>query len=284
MWLFAGVGFGLGINQWFFLIISLEQPPPGEPIALNANGIAAAVTFTALIGYFYTRLNEQNRVLRETNERLEDFASVVSHDLRNPLNIVQGHLDLARETGDERHFDAMDRATARMEQLICQVLTLTRTDGVEDAIDPAVDVGTVAQQAASTVETGDLDVRIETDAVFEANAERLRSLFENLIHNTVVHGAPTVTSIRIGELCDGDGFFVEDDGPGIPPEARELVFEGGYSTTTQGSGFGLSIVRRIAVAHGWSHTVTEGRTGGARIEISGLECEESRVERPVASG
>ncbi|MDS0294412.1 histidine kinase dimerization/phospho-acceptor domain-containing protein [Halogeometricum luteum] len=111
----SGVAVGLLLNEWFFsLLSSVNLRPSVDLVVVHANAVSAIATFTALIGHYYTNVQETVRELRETNERLEDFASVVSHDLRNPLNIVQGHLVLARETGDERHFDARDRA-ARVE-------------------------------------------------------------------------------------------------------------------------------------------------------------------------
>jgi signal transduction histidine kinase len=68
-----------------------------------------------------------------------------------------------------------------------------------------------------------------------------------------------------------NGFFVEDDGPGIPEEMREKVFEAGYSSEEEGTGLGLSIVGTIAEAHGWTVSVTEGREGGARFELTGVD-------------
>jgi len=71
-----------------------------------------------------------------------------------------------------------------------------------------------------------------------------------------------------------EGFYVEDDGPGIPAEERESVFEGGYSTTADGTGFGLRIVEQVATAHGWEVRVTDGTGGGARFEVSGVDVAE----------
>ena len=76
---------------------------------------------------------------------------------------------------------------------------------------------------------------------------------------------------RLGDRRESDGFYVEDDGPGIPEGERERVFEDGYSTVEGGTGFGLNIVREIARAHGWEVRVTESAAGGARFEISGVE-------------
>jgi len=76
-------------------------------------------------------------------------------------------------------------------------------------------------------------------------------------------------TVTVGELPNG--FYIEDTGPGIPEEAREDVFVAGYSTNEKGTGFGLSIAKRVAEAHGWEISVTEGSEGGARFEISDVE-------------
>jgi signal transduction histidine kinase len=92
---------------------------------------------------------------------------------------------------------------------------------------------------------------------------------ENLYRNSVEHGSTDVT-VTVGELDDGSGLYVEDDGPGIDPDDREAVFEAGYSTDSEGTGFGLSIVEEVAEAHGWTVTVTDGADGGARFELGGV--------------
>jgi signal transduction histidine kinase len=72
----------------------------------------------------------------------------------------------------------------------------------------------------------------------------------------------------VGTLGDGEGegFVVADDGPGVPADARDRVFEYGYSTARDGTGFGLSIVEQIVEAHGWSIRLADG-DGGARFEV-----------------
>ncbi|ELZ32931.1 multi-sensor signal transduction histidine kinase [Halogeometricum pallidum JCM 14848] len=270
LWVLSGIAVGILLNEWFFLLLSSANLRSSvDLLVVNANAIAAIATFTALIGHYYTNMQERVDELRVTNERLEDFASVVSHDLRNPLNIVQGHVALARETGERRHFDAIERATERMEQLIREVLALSRTGDAEVRFEP-VDLGSVARKAASTVDDGTVRVVVEGDLTVTANAERLRSLLENLVRNAAEHGGPEVTTVRIGASADGSGFYVEDDGRGIPPVDRERVFEGGYSTGGRGTGFGLSIVRRVAEVHDWAHAAAESETGGARFEFSGV--------------
>jgi signal transduction histidine kinase len=75
--------------------------------------------------------------------------------------------------------------------------------------------------------------------------------------------------VRVGTF-DG-GFYVEDDGPGIPKEKRETVLQAGYSSDADGTGFGLAIVKEIVEAHGWEIRVTESEEGGARFEIAGVD-------------
>ena len=223
---------------------------------------------------------ERERALEAQNNRLDKFTSVVSHDLRNPLNVIAGRVELARETGDEEHLDAVERAADRMSTLIDDLLTLSRQgETVDDA--SAVDLRDVASYAWSNVDTDGATLSVADDVRFVADRERLAELFENLFRNAVEHGstgrrAPSADadpaspmSVRVG-ACDG-GFYVEDDGPGIPPDDRERVFDHGYSTSSDGTGFGLSIVEEIVQAHGWSVAVAAGDDGGARFEIVGVD-------------
>lgn len=103
-----------------------------------------------------------------------------------------------------------------------------------------------------------------------ADPSRLQQLVENLVRNAVEHGGDDVT-VTIGETDDGDGFYIADDGTGIPETMRAQVFQNGFSTIADGTGFGLAIVKEIADAHGWTMEVTESQSGGARFEITGVE-------------
>jgi len=82
-----------------------------------------------------------------------------------------------------------------------------------------------------------------------------------------------IITVEVGTLEDGTGFYVADDGRGIPENEREDVFESGYSGSGDGTGFGLSITKGISEAHGWDIKVVESSEGGARFEVTGVECE-----------
>lgn len=204
--------------------------------------------------------------LRRQNERLDEFASVISHDLRNPLGIAQGHLELARETGDSKHFQTAEHALDRIESLIEGLLDLARQGQTVDDAHP-VQLSEVAKDAWRTVNTADATLRTDDElGAVCADEDRLHQALENLFRNSVEHGGSAVT-VTVGSLSDESGFYVEDDGPGVPPDTQDHVFENGYTTQETGTGFGLSIVRTIFEAHDWAVSLTEGTEGGARFEI-----------------
>jgi len=280
----------------------------------------------------------REEALRRKNERLEEFASIVSHDLRNPLNVAQGRLELAREEHDSEHLEAVANAHGRMATLIDDLLTLARDgEGVEET--ERVPLRELAEVCWEGVETAAASLRIETDRTIRADRSRLRQLVENLMRNSVEHGstgsraelgdsvehgstgsraelgdsvehgstgsraelgdsvehgstgsrAEPGDSVEHGRSRDGDavehagedvtvtvgdvegGFYVADDGRGIPESDRETVFETGYTTSDDGTGFGLEIVEAVASAHGWDVRVTDAAGGGARFEFTGVD-------------
>jgi signal transduction histidine kinase len=241
-----------------------------------------------------------------TDVEVDRIASVISHDLRNPLDVANIHLRAARETGDAEHFDQVKQSHDRMERIIQDVLTLARGEHV---LNVTADVGIedVARDAWATVETESASLTVAEDLpATDADPDRLQRLFENLFRNAVEHGSTSPPSqapedavehgstssrpeaddavehgsasppsqapedaveVRVGRI-DG-GFFVADDGVGIPPAERERVFDPGYSSneTGDGTGLGLTIVERIAEAHDWTVSLTTGSAGGARFEF-----------------
>jgi len=209
--------------------------------------------------------------LERQNERLEEFVSLVSHDLRNPLNVASGQLELAREECESERLDRVERAHDRMETLIGDLLQLAREGEEAQDLEP-VRLKALVDRCVETVDTGDASVVVESDLQFRADAGRLHQLLENLVANAVEHGGDDVT-VTVGRLPDEPGFYVADDGPGIPEDDREHVFDAGYSTSDSGTGFGLSIVEEIAEAHGWEVRVTDSVEGGARFEITGVDAE-----------
>ncbi|MDZ7687131.1 MAG: PAS domain S-box protein [Halobacteriales archaeon] len=204
--------------------------------------------------------------LERQNERLEEFASMVSHDLRSPLTVAKGRIELAQETGDGEHLKEVEAALDRMSSLIEQVLALARK-GQTVGETEETEIEMLVEDAWESVETGDASLETDDLGTVEADEVRLREVFENLFRNSVEHACSDVT-VRVGNL--DDGFYVEDDGKGISEDKREQVFDYGYTTGDDGTGFGLSIVRNIVEAHGWEIELKESEEGGVRFEVTGV--------------
>lgn len=241
----------------------------------------------------YTDITERKRreaELERQNERLEEFTDIVSHDLRNPLAVARGHLDLAR-AGSEESFETAQNALVRMESLIDNLLSLARRGAVVGDRTPT-DLRSVALRTWQTIDAPDATLRVPETTTVVADPNRLAELLGNLFRNSVEHGSTTrrpaggdtaehdasdgprggsAVRITLGPLASSEGFYVEDDGPGISPDRREAVFEPGETTGGDGIGYGLPIVRRIAEAHDWSVSLCDSETGGARFEFSVAE-------------
>lgn len=233
-------------------------------------------------------LESRFRQTAERNQQLSQFARTVSHDLNSPLSVIYGRIELAlaEQSNAELHLQAARNAAERVDSLVTDHLQSIEAADAEDEWE-SVSIQTVAIQAWRIIDpsTARLQVEPQLETV-EANAIRLQQLFENLIRNAIEHGSEESIGLGATEsrdphaVFDDDtesvtvtikptncGFAVCDNGPGIPPEERETIFESGYTTTESGSGLGLHIVEEIVDSHGWEISVTESASGGARFEI-----------------
>ena len=208
---------------------------------------------------------------------VDRVASVISHDLRNPLDVARARLRAGRELDSDEHFDHVEQAHDRMERIIQDVLTLARGSDVVNPEDQ-VDLADAVREAWRMVETNGAALDIAgTLPTATADRDRVTRLFENLFRNAVEHGSTSAASgaedsgITITVERLSDGLAVADDGVGIDADEREQVFEPGFTSEDHGTGLGLAIVARIADIHGWSVEVTDSEAGGARFEITGVE-------------
>ncbi|RLM90070.1 response regulator [Haloarcula sp. Atlit-7R] len=220
--------------------------------------------------------NKRERELEDQKEQLEQFAATVSHDLRNPLNVISGRLDLVQEECTTEHLDVIETATDRMERIIEDLLWLTRKQREIGSQEP-VAIETAAEAAwniaADPIDEAEMYCDCEGDGqmLIRADVDQFQHLLENLFRNAIDHAGLDVTVV-VGKISsDSAGFYIEDDGPGIPAEEREKVFKPGYSSSESGTGIGLNIAKRVVEAHGWDIRVTESSIGGTRFEITGLE-------------
>jgi signal transduction histidine kinase len=281
---------GLVFFGGFFTIIALTtQTAPLARIGVIRWGVSVGAGAGMLVGLFEARAidravaTERSQVrageLQRQNERLKEFANIIAHDIRNPLNVATGNLELARGDDGNGKLGTVADALDRVEQILEQTLTLARSGQVIG--DPvAVDLESLGHRCWSHVETPAAELQLDDPPTVRADADRVEHLLENLFRNAVEHGRDDVT-VRVGRLAGG--FYVEDDGPGIPVDEREAVLEAGY-TTGKGTGFGLAIVAQIAHAHGWQLTIAEGADGGARFEFTDVEVVDPAPEAGTAGG
>ncbi len=260
----------LPIDEYGILIAGSPTPDTFDEADLVLGRLLAGSIVTALEQIEQLeRLRAREQELSAQNERLDEFASIVSHDLRNPLNVAVGRVELAQETGELDHLDAVARAHERMNALIDDLLTLAREGDRVSEVE-SVDLGAISKDCWANVSTASATLDVRTERSIHADRSRFQQLLENLMRNAIDHAGDDVT-VSIGDF-EG-GFYVEDDGPGVPDDISEEVFDAGYSTNPSGTGFGLSIVEQIVSGHGWEISVTDGADGGARFEITGVEFE-----------
>jgi signal transduction histidine kinase len=263
----------------------------GYPLFVNLLAIAAV---TGLASYLGERLRaaggkieaatvkaEQATARAEEAERLAALgrlAAGLAHEIRNPLGSIACSIELLRTGGtlsaeDRKLCEIIERETARLNELVGDMLDLSRPRAPSKApTDLAATAREVVTLAGKSGRGGDVAVRYEgpADVVVLADAAHMRQLVWNLVRNAIqVSSAGDEVVVALGR--DGDRTLLEirDDGPGIPPEARERLFDAFFTTRSQGVGIGLAVVKRIADDHGFALEVDseEGRGTTFRLKI-----------------
>jgi signal transduction histidine kinase len=211
------------------------------------------------------QLVERGQALQRQNERLEEFADVVAHDLRNPLTGAVGFLEIARETNETRFFDRVEQSLERMDDLIDELLEVARGD--RNAVNArTLQLRSTVEEAWSYVDTPEATLAVDGPlGELRADETRLLQLLGNLFRNSVEHGGDDV-AVTVGRLADDDGFYVADDGPGLSAESRTALQEFGDADAVSGGGIGLASVVDVVEAHGWDLAVPD-TDSGARFEI-----------------
>lgn len=221
----------------------------------------------------FTDITEQKRreqQLRTQKQDLEELADVLSHDLRNPLSVAKGYTDLLLEDGEpadevEQIADALDR----IDQILEDTVTATLQNNDETGSTEVMPFSDVLRLAWESVPTSDAKLVLPApEWKIRAHEGRLAQLIENLVRNAVDHVGRDVT-VRIGILEDAIGFYVEDDGPGLPETIKVQLETPSGLTRERGQGYGLQIVERITDEHGWELHITDAESGGARFEFHG---------------
>ncbi|WP_230893483.1 PAS domain-containing sensor histidine kinase [Halobacterium sp. KA-6] len=262
-------------------VIPVQTATERRYVECNGNDLDTEPGHRILILRDVTERIHHERELQRQVDRLDEFAGVLAHEMRNPLGIACGWLDQAERTGDPEAFERVETAHERMTEMIAELLQLARQGSVIGERSSVPLAGLVADSWAS-VTTADATLHVDsalTDRTVSGDPARIQEVFANLFRNAVEHGGPGV-SVEVGVTDDGRGVYVADDGPGLAGVDRGQLFESGYTTADHGTGFGLAIVKQIADAHGWTVSATDADGGGARFELRGvLDGDDPSVER-----
>jgi signal transduction histidine kinase len=223
--------------------------------------------------------------LQDAFARQRAFVADASHELRTPLAAIRGQLEvLARERDPspadlDRVQRLVDAEIDRMARLVDDLLLLAHSDEPR-FLDPAlIDLPSYVDELFELTRQSarrrfELDAR--ADGTLRADPDRVTQALHNLLRNAIEHtGEGDLVRLSVVAEPGGDRvrFIVEDDGPGIPPDQRDLIFDrfhrvdGSRTRAAGGAGLGLAIVRAIAEAHGGRVWATASDTGGARIEL-----------------
>ncbi len=292
----AGVLAALGLLAWWAVRIGLR---PLEAIGETAGAIAAGdlsrrvepadpSTEVGRLGLalnaMLERIEEAFAERRASEERLRRFVADASHELRTPLTSVQGYAELFRR-GAARDPEALAKAmrrieeeSARMAELVDELSLLARLDQGRPLEREPADLAAIAADAvdAARVAHPDHPIALEgSDGLLVlGDRARLRQVADNLLANACVHTpAGTPVRVRVRATEGSAELVVEDEGPGIPPEHAERVFERFYriepsrSRDRGGAGLGLAIVAAVAQAHGGRASCEPRPGGGARFVV-----------------
>jgi signal transduction histidine kinase len=231
------------------------------------------------IGYLAQTMNEMLTRLEDSAYRQRRFVADASHELRSPLTAIRTTLDVGLAHPDRAPWpDIAQRAirqSARLEDLVGHLLLLAKADDRQLAAQRRpVALDALLRDVVSTTAAGHVDVEITApvDAVTTGNPEHLARLFRNVLDNAIRYATGRVqVTVTTGETVRVE---ISDDGPGIPVDQRERVFDRfvrldtSREHTSGSTGLGLAIAKEIAIAHGGRIAITEAPSGGACVTIT----------------
>jgi len=253
-----------GTADRFEMEYPCHSPDRQRWFKLDATGFARdGEPYLFVCHYDVTERKLAERRADARTKQLETVIQVLAHDLRNPLQVIDGYTELvAAELDDVEEIERIRTAVARISEITEATLHFSET-GTLSPVEP-VSLSAIAADAWAGVPTADATLAVRESKTFHGDRRLLLQLFENLFRNAVEHGGHDCT-VTVGALPEG--FYVEDTGPGIPAEIREKALDADFSTQGTG-GLGLAIVQAVVQAHGAELRIADADGGGARFEIT----------------
>lgn len=213
-----------------------------------------------------TEQQKQQNKLKLQNEKLNKFSKIITHDIRNPLSIAQGYIELAMyEEDNEVHINKTHDAITRIDNIVNDMLKMIKNPNIENEIEE-IHIGEISEQCWSNIQSNEQERLIVNDnGTIEANRSLLTRLLENIFKNIRKHAGNSANAY-IGTT--DNGFYIEDDGVGIDDATKDKLFNQSFTTSESGLGLGLTIVKSIADTHNWDIEILDSDEGGVRFEFT----------------
>jgi signal transduction histidine kinase len=262
---------GLVVTALLVRLVAARSLRPLSALREQAAGVSTTrarvdESGPAEVGEVAHSLNGMLARLEDASAATERFTADAGHELRTPLTSVRANLAALRHGPDEKVLAELERDVARLAALLDALQALARGDAGAVAHEP-VDVGDVADAALADARRRHPQVDFAFadggELTVTGDATGIRAILDNLLENAARHGAHTVR-MELGE----HHLAVDDDGPGIPENQRERVFERFVRGGTGGSGLGLAIVAQQARLHGGEARIERSALGGARVVVT----------------
>lgn len=273
-----------GRTIWAELYVALARHPDGSPSHFLSyiEDVSEHVATAERLDRFNQDLTRQTARLARSNDDLEAFAAVASHDLQAPLSTIRGYLELLQaEYGDDLGdqgalwLTRASDAAGRMSALLTSLLEFSRAAGAGAPKRTLVTIDRLLQEVLADLD-GDVAAsglqlrRIGTRAEVLADPLRIRQVLQNLVQNAVKYRhpeRPPHVTVRVVDVPDSWQVEVEDNGIGVPEADRDSVFGMFRQSSRNGQGFGvgLAVTRRIVERHGGAIWVEPGPDGGSRF-------------------
>lgn len=256
-----------GVHPSIGLVIALE------PIIDQASLSLIILIFSWISNYYLSQLAEHKKFLEQRQRELEVYASVLTHDLGNDMQIVKGLIELMDETmrvpeGNESYLTTALAVSERMSRVIKLFSVVGRGDEY-DFLETLQTMTNRAKHASSGVKIS-LLIESEIKSAEIRPGILLPLVLENLLRNTTDYvGESAVVTIRLGLVEKRLIITYRDNGPGIDPKVRPRIFQKGVTTRGEGKGLGLYLSKRIVESYGGTiELIDEKETQGAAFLIS----------------
>lgn len=234
----------------------------GQELQAGQTTLGQALVFTDISSFI-----DQRQEIERQQSQLDDIAEAITHELRNTLNITQGHIDLAHSRvatdADDSVLGSLETATRmtnRMEALVSDLALLAEL-GHSAQTQEQADIGRITTHAFASIGGDTCELRTDVDTVV-ADRERLEHLFEKLFTFAIANGA---TQIEVSQ--QNESLTVTGDGESIPVDQIDSAFAYGEAVPDAETGMLLPVARTLAEAHGWEMSIDPDYESGVRVII-----------------